>query len=218
MLGLFDSGRGGLNTVEHLKKTGDGDDLIYLIDGNNAPYGIRSENEITDIAKENIRLLSSMGAERVLIACCTASTVYPLLPEEYRSVSIPIINAVADAAKYATRRGRIGVIATEHTVSTRAFTRALDGYTVKEVALSELVSLIDLGLSDTTATDSDAAMLKGMLEPILKEDIDTLILGCTHFPALKSTVQKIASEYGDIRIIDSARVGADTLRKYKYGK
>ena len=218
MLGLFDSGRGGLNTVEYLKKTGDGDDLIYLIDGNNAPYGIRSENEITDIVKENIRLLRSMGAERVLIACCTASTVYPLLPEEYRSVSIPIIDAVADAAKYATRRGRIGVIATEHTVSTRAFSRALDGYTVKEVALSELVPLIDLGLSDTTATDSDVGVLHRMLEPILKENIDTLILGCTHFPALKETIQKIANEYGDIRISDSARVGADTLRKYKYGK
>ena len=218
MLGLFDSGRGGLNTVEYLKKTGDGDDLIYLIDGNNAPYGIRSENEITDIAKENIRLLRSMGAERVLIACCTASTVYPLLPEEYRSVSIPIINAVADAAKYATRRGRIGVIATEHTVSTRAFSRALDGYAVRELALSELVPLIDLGLSDGTATDSDVGMLHGMLEPILGENIDTLILGCTHFPALKGTIQKIANEYGDIRIIDSARVGADTLRKYKYGK
>ena len=218
MLGLFDSGRGGLNTVEHLKKTKDGDDLIYLIDGNNAPYGIRSENEITDIAKENIRLLCSMGAERVLIACCTASTVYPLLPEKYRSVSIPIINAVADAAKYATKRGRIGVIATEHTVSTRAFSRALDGYAVTELALSELVPLIDLGLSDVTATDSDVGVLHGMLEPILRENIDTLILGCTHFPALKGTIQKIANEYGDIRIIDSARVGADTLRKYKYGK
>ena len=215
MLGLFDSGRGGLNTVRCLKETGDDGDLVYLIDGNNAPYGTRSEGEIVEIAAKNIGLLQRMGVSRVLIACCTASTVHHLLPEEYRSVSIPIIDAVADEAKRATRCGTIGVIATQHTVKSGAFERALSGLSVKQLSLSGLVPLIDSGLSDETVTDSDIRMLDTMLEPILKENIDTLILGCTHFPALKRTIGKIASKYKDVQLIDSARVGADVLRKYK---
>lgn len=217
MLGLFDSGRGGLNTVECLKATGDGDDLVYLIDGNNAPYGIRTEGEIVRIAEENIRLLTRMGAERVLIACCTASTVHPLLKEKYRKASIPIIKPIANAAKCATKRGRIGVIATEHTVSSGAFKRALDGYPLEELALSELVPLIDGGLCDATVKASDIRMLERMLTPILTKNIDVLILGCTHFPALKGTIEKIMNEHGHVRLIDSARVGADVLRKHKNG-
>lgn len=215
MLGLFDSGRGGLNTVRCLKETGDDSDLVYLIDGNNAPYGTRTEGEIIEITAKNIRLLTRMGAERVLIACCTASTVHPLLPEEYRSVSIPIINAVADEARRTTRSGTVGVIATKHTIRSGAFKDALKGLSVKQLSLSELVPLIDSGLTDETATDSDIRMLDTMLEPILKENIDTLILGCTHFPALEKTIGKIADRYRDIRLIDSARVGADVLRQYK---
>ena len=215
MLGLFDSGCGGLNTVRCLKETGDDCDLVYLIDGNNAPYGTRSEGEIVKITAKNIGLLQRMGAERVLIACCTASTVHHLLPEEYRSVSIPIIDAVADEARRTTRSGTVGVVATQHTVKSGAFERALDGLSVKQLSLSGLVPLIDSGLTDETVTDSDIRMLDTMLEPILKENIDTLVLGCTHFPALKKTIGEIASKYRDIRLIDSARVGADVLRKYK---
>ena len=218
MLGLFDSGRGGLNTVWRLKETGDDSDLVYLIDGGNAPYGIRTEKEIVEITARNIRLLTKMGAERVLIACCTASTVHTLLPEEYRSVSIPIIDAVADEARKVTRRGAIGVIATQHTVRSGAFKDALKGLYVKQMALSELVPLIDSGLSDETATDKDIRMLDSMLEPILKEAPDTLILGCTHFPALAGTIGKIAEKYGNVRLVDSARVGADVIRKYRHGK
>ena len=218
MLGLFASGSCGLNTVWRLKETGDDSDLVYLIDGGNAPYGIRTEGEIVEITARNIRLLTKMGAERVLIACCTASTVHPLLPEEYRSVSIPIINAVADEARKVTRRGAIGVIATQHTVRSGAFKDALKGLSVKQMALSELVPLIDSGLSDETVTDKDIRMLDSMLEPILKEAPDTLILGCTHFPALAGTIGKIAEKYGNVRLVDSARVGADVIRKYRHGK
>ena len=215
MLGLFDSGRGGLNTVRRLKDTGDDKDLIYLIDGNNAPYGIKTEKEITEIATQNIRLLTEMGAEHVLIACCTASTVHSLLPKRYKDRSVPIIRPIADEARRATRTGRIGVIATDHTVGSGAFRKALADCSVYELSLSELVPMIDAGLSDETATDENVRMIDTLLEPILREDIDTLILGCTHFPALIGVIGKIADKYKDVRLIDSARVGADVLRKYK---
>ena len=204
---------GGLNTVRYLKASGDDQGLIYLIDRNNAPYGIKSEKELIEITKNNIKSLTGMGAKRVLIACCTASTVHNLLPMQEKEVSIPIIDAVAKEAKKQSQSERIGVIATEHTVSSHAFKNVLDGCFVKELALSRLVGLIDGGLSDNTATEKDKKMLEDMLFPILSENIDTLILGCTHFPALISTIGKISEKHGTIKIIDSARVGADILKR-----
>lgn len=215
MLGLFDSGRGGLNTVGYLKRTGEDDDLVYLIDRENAPYGIKSEKEILEITENNVKALTGMGARAVLIACCTASTVHHLLPDNERKVSIPIIEAVANEAKAATRRGRVGVIATDRTVSSGAFTKALAGLSVTELALGDLVRRIDGGLSDATATTDDVLRIEDMLLPVLRKDIDTLILGCTHFPAIYDTVVGIAAKYGDVAVIDSAKVGADTLMKLK---
>ena len=215
MLGLFDSGRGGLNTVRYLKDAGEDRDLVYLIDRANAPYGIKTEKEILKITENNVKALTGMGAQAVLIACCTASTVHHLLPDEERKVSIPIIQAVANEARSVTRRGRVGVIATDRTVSSGAFTKALPGLSVTELALGELVRRIDGGLSDVTATDEDISEIENMLIPILREDIDTLILGCTHFPAIYNTVCGITAKYGDVAIIDSARIGADTLIKFK---
>ena len=214
MLGLFDSGTGGLNTVKYLKEAALDCDLIYLIDRNNAPYGIKSEKEILEITKNNIEVLTGMGAERVLIACCTASTVYNLLPKEYKIVSIPIIDEIAKEAKKHTR-GRIGVIATERTVSSHAFKAALKGLYVSELALGKLVTAIDGGLCDDTVTDADILMIEQLISPVLTANIDTLILGCTHFPALIRTIGDIASKYGNIHLIDSARVGADRLIKRK---
>ena len=215
MLGLFDSGMGGLNTVRYLKLSGDDCNLIYLIDRNNAPYGIKSEKELVEITKNNIKTLTGMGAKRVLIACCTASTVHSLLPREERLASIPIIDAVAKEAKRRSSGGRIGVIATERTISSHAFRDALEGYFVKELSLSRLVTLIDGGLSDHTATENDVKALEDMLSPILSENIDTLILGCTHFPALILTIGKILEKYSETEIVDSARVGADILKQQR---
>ena len=210
VVGLFDSGRGGLNTVRYLEAAGDVD-LVYLIDRENAPYGIKTKKELIGITERNIARLLDMGAERVLIACCTASTVYKHLGKEYKEKAIPIIEAVANTAKSSTRSHRIGVIATKRTADSHAFMRALGGCKAYELALSELVGLIDGGLSDETVTADDEARLEKMLTPVLTKDIDTLILGCTHFPSLKQTIEKISSRYGAISVIDSARVGAELL-------
>ncbi|MBQ7343605.1 MAG: aspartate/glutamate racemase family protein [Clostridia bacterium] len=210
MVGLFDSGSGGLNTVRYIREAVDVD-LVYLIDRENAPYGIKTKKELVRITERNIRRLLDMGAERVLIACCTASTVYKSIGKEYREKAIPIIEAVANTAKYSTRSGRIGVIATKRTVDSHAFSRALPGCKTYELSLGELVGMIDSGLSDETVTEADEVRLEKMLKPVLAKNIDTLILGCTHFPSLKETARKIASRYGVTSIVDSARVGADLL-------
>ncbi len=211
MVGLFDSGCGGLNTVRYIKEISDKTDLVYLIDRENAPYGTKTEKELIRIAKRNIQRLSDMGAERVLIACCTASTVYKKLGNTYKKISIPIIDAIAKEAEKATRTRRIGVIATNHTVNTHTFKSALKDCNVIEHASAELVRLIDGGLSDKCANADTFGMLEEMLKPLLLSNIDTLILGCTHFPALKDTISEIAERHGIINIIDSARIGAELL-------
>ena len=211
MLGLFDSGSGGLNTVRYVKELSDDVDLVYLIDRGNAPYGIKTKKELIAITKANIDRLTDMGARRVLIACCTASTVYQELGEKYKKIALPIIDAVAKRAKKATRIGRIGVIATSRTVRSHAFKTALSGCAVTELATPELVRLIDNGLSDECADTETERMLEDMIRPVLDARIDTLILGCTHFPSLIRTVSKIASRYGVESVIDSARVGAEIL-------
>ena len=215
MLGLFDSGMGGINTVRYLKRTGDDSDLIYLIDRQNAPYGIKTEEEILEITKSNIKVLTAMGAERVLIACCTASTVHGRLPDKERGLSVPIVGEVAKRAKELTRTGRVGVIATDHTVRTHAFAREMPSLFVTELGVSELVGMIDGGLCDLTARGTDRERIENIIRPVLTSGIDTLILGCTHFPAIIRTVGEIAKKYGDISLVDSAKVGAEILRGLK---
>ena len=211
MLGLFDSGSGGLNTVRYVKEISDEVDLLYLIDRENAPYGIKTEKELISITKTNIDRLTDMGAERVLIACCTASTVYQKLGEKYKKIALPIIDAVAKVAQKTTRIGRIGVIATSRTVNSHAFKTVLSGCSVTELATPELVHLIDNGLSDEYIDTECERMIEDMIRPVLEAKIDTLILGCTHFPSLIKTTSKIASRYGVKSVIDSARVGAELL-------
>ena len=213
MVGLFDSGSGGLNTARRVKDLADDVDLVYLIDRKNAPYGTKSEEDLISIAEANIQRLADMGAETVLIACCTASTVHARLGRKYREISVPIIEKAAKAAQKATRSRRIGVIATKRTTDSHAFSAALSSCFVSELAIGELVGLIDGGLSDSTATNEDKARIENMLRPVLTANIDTLVLGCTHFPSLKKTIMDIASGYGVRRLIDTADVGAELLVK-----
>ena len=215
MLGLFDSGRGGLNTVGYLRQTGDADDLLYLIDRENAPYGIKTEKEITEITIKNIDTLAKMGASAVLIACCTASTVYQSLPEEYKRISLPIIKEVAKEAKNRTRLGRIAVISTRHTAKSHAFLNELQDCEVTECDAGKLVGLIDGGLSDSTVTEADKITISEIIAPAISVGADTLVLGCTHFPALKNTIGEIARAHGVENIVDSAKIGAEALRRVK---
>ncbi len=214
MYGLFDSGSGGLNTVRYVKELYPDIDLVYLIDRANSPYGIKTEKELIEIIKRNIEALRDMGAERVLLACCTASTAWRKLSKEYQELSIPIIDAVAYAAKEATRNGKIGVIATARTVKSHAFKKRLPKCKVYEEACGELVEMIDGGITDKTATKNDITKIDGMLSRLYGKNIDTLILGCTHFPALEKTIFELAYSRGIKSIINSAKIGADILSAY----
>ncbi len=212
MLGLFDSGSGGLNTVRYIKANLHDIDLVYKIDRANAPYGIKSEKELIEIVENNVHELQDRGAEKILIACCTASTVHDKLANEYKSASIPIIKPISKRAMRVSKTGRIGVIATDRTVSKHAFRDSMPYCSVSEIASQELVKLIDDGLNDNTVTEKEKQLLSRIISPLKGKHIDTLILGCTHFPALKLSFSEICRPIGIKHIIDSAIVGAEAIR------
>ena len=214
MIGVFDSGEGGINALREIKKRAPWIDACFFADRKNAPYGTKTESELIALVSRDIEKLISAGADKVLMACCTASTVYPLLDENLRRVAVPIIAPTAKAAALATRNGRVGVIATEATVKSGAFSTSLSAHDslkyVYEFPTQKLVSIVEAGISDRRANEADRREIRHILLPIRAAKVDTLILGCTHFCRLK---QIIAATLPGVRVISSSLEGALEILK-----
>ena len=196
MIGIFDSGVGGLTALSEVRRLMPTADVLYLADRENAPYGTKCEEEILSASKKCIARLRSEGADKILIACCTASTLYPRLSSWEQSLCVPIILPAARAAIKATVNGRIGVIATRATVRSRAFSRAIAaegfGCKVAECEAQALVGIVEEGArGDTPLSDGDSETLLRILLPIRSFGADTLILGCTHFPHLREHIAEL---------------------------
>ncbi len=212
MIGIFDSGAGGLAALGELRRLCPAEDVLFLADRKNAPYGTRTEDEILYLTEKNISKLLSAGAQRVLIACCTASTVHDKLPEEPRRLSVPIIEPTAMRAKEASKNGSVAVIATKHTAESGAFSKAVysikGGTRVEEYPAQELVEIAERTALGHKLGKFEISVIERVLTPVLCSGADTLILGCTHFSHLKDKIQSIAK---NINIIDSALVGAEVV-------
>lgn len=210
MIGIFDSGAGGLAASAEVRRLFEREDIIFLADRENAPYGTKTEDELLPLVKNDIRRLCELGAEKILIACCTASTVYRLLTEDEQSICLPIIPPTVEAVGNSTHTA---VIATERTVNSHAFSELLrhlyPKIKVSEIMAQELVSLVEYG----RRTQSLAAVCRSeadeLSEKIKKTGADTLILGCTHFAHLEA---EFRIRLPDIKIINSAREGAIALK------
>lgn len=214
MIGVFDSGAGGLTAVAELRRLAPSLDICFLQDRKNSPYGTKSQRELIRLVKKDINRLALAGAETILMACCTASTVYSALPSAMRDISHPIIDPTVKEAARVTIGGRIGVIATEATVRSGAFTEKLLAYpSVKEVVeipTQRLVSLVDGGITDQNITREARDEILGLLTPLRDRKIDTLILGCTHFPHLRLT---IGGMLPGVRLVSSSKEGAKEIIK-----
>lgn len=211
MIGIFDSGVGGFCACEHLRSLLPSEEIIFLADGKNAPYGTKEPEVIRKITEKNIKILRGAGAELVLIACCTASSLYSGLPPWAREISLPIIDPAARVA--AEGAEHIAVIATRHTARTHAFATAIAKYTdapVTEYAEQELVALVESGSRWGRMSRRTAAYLDAMAERIASLGADTLILGCTHFSHL---MRQIGRRLPSVRIISPAHVGAEEIAR-----
>lgn len=213
MIGVFDSGDGGLCTVEKIRELAPRADICFLADRENAPYGTKTRSEIISVTKKNIRRLREAGASKVLIACCTASSTFPYLTNEEKQISVPVIEATARAALEKSQTKKIGVIATRATAASGAFEKA-----IKEIDRSaqiwtegtqELVTLIEDGACDGKLKKRDTEQIRTILSRIRDYPFDTLILGCTHFPRLENTISGILER----ETVSSALAGAYEILK-----
>lgn len=205
MIGVFDSGAGGRFALAELRRLCKNEDIIFFADEKNAPYGTKSESELIRLAESAILKLKRAGAERILIACCTASTVWDKLSSACREISVPIIEPVAERARAITRGGRIGVLSTEATRRSGAFAKRIPGALCRSAP--ELVTLAEMGARDGNLTDKQRQTLKNILSPFADGRIDTLVLGCTHFAYFEREIENILG----IPTVNSARVAAEYM-------
>lgn len=212
MIGFFDSGVGGFNSLFALRKALPFADMIYLADRKNAPYGTKTEDEVLSLANKNIKRLSEMGAKKILIACCTASTLWDKLPREQKMISMPIILPAVNCLD--NNNKRIMVIATERTVSSKFFSRAIfvrfpEAYVV-EVAMQSLVSAVEEGIKNRNLFSSTLGDIKRLVCLFEEYRPDTLVLGCTHFSSVEHIIHKALP---DVNIINPAYIGAMEMIK-----
>ena len=209
MIGIFDSGVGGMTALAELRRLLPKADITYLADRKNAPYGTKSEDKILECSENCIRRLAEAGAEKILIACCTASTLYPRMSAEAREIALPIIVPAAEMAAKASIGGRIAVIATNATVRSRAFSREIRNLRrvkIMELDAQPLVAMVENGARDTLPLSSkDEELLCEILSPVIAFGADTLVLGCTHFSHLE---EHISSRLHGVNLISPSREGA----------
>ena len=212
MIGIFDSGVGGFNALYEVRKMLPSADILYLADRDNAPYGTKDEDELIRLVKNDIKRLSERGARAILIACCTASTVYSRLSEYEKRISIPII---APAARQAAIGKRITVIATNATVRSHSFKNEIckfsDTAKVTEIPASELVTVVEGGARCGNMTYKDRDIFDRICKEIKNSTPDTLVLGCTHFSHLHG---EFCTALPSVKIVSPAIEGADELIKH----
>ena len=214
MIGVFDSGVGGLCSFERLNKLIKNEELIYLADKKNAPYGTKTKPEIISLAKSNISKLRALGARKILIACCTASGIYSELSEDEQRIAFPIITPASKEALKAAENGKIAVISTAFTAKNHIFKNEIlkqnSAATVIEYGEQLLVELVELGASDSAILPREAEYLDTLCDKITQTGASALILGCTHFSHLSEEIKK---RLNGIAVIDTAAIGADALYK-----
>lgn len=180
------------------------EDVLYLADTARVPYGGRSPEEIIKINQEIIPFLIEQGAKLIIIACGTSSAIaYPVLQDSYPVTLISLIEPGARAALASSTSGNIGVIATVGTINSQAYQNTLKAINPKAHIFAEacplFVPLIEGGFFES---DETTKVAKDYLKPLLKEKIDALILGCTHYPHLAQTLGRLAGP--SIHLIDPA--------------
>ena len=211
-IGIFDSGVGGLTVFREIARAVPGYPLIYLGDSARVPYGTKSPEIVRRYALEAAHHLLGRGIGMLVVACNTAtSAALPALKEQLEIPVIGVIEPGARAAAEATR-GHIGVIATEGTVNSRAYTNAIHAIRpdveVLEAAAPLFVALAEDGWASTHVAREVAEIY---LEPLLDAGIDTLVLGCTHYPILRGTIEHVVGD--KVTIVDSAETTAACVRK-----
>lgn len=212
-IGVFDSGVGGLTVVRALMERLPNENIVYFGDTARVPYGVKSRNTIELFTEQIVQFLMEHDVKALVIAC---NTIAAVAGAKVRKMAgnmpvLDVIQAGADAALAASHTGRIGIIATNTTVNSNAYARAIHQHNpaalVRSQACPLFVPLVEEGWTEHEVTRLTA---REYLKPLLADQIDTLVLGCTHFPLLKPLLH---SEAPNITLVDSALTTAEAVAK-----
>jgi glutamate racemase len=214
-IGIFDSGVGGLTVLRAVRERLPRESVIYLGDTARVPYGTKSRVTIERYAVEDAGFLIRKGVKMLVVAC---NTISAMARERLRAeFDVPLLSVLGPGARMAarvTRSGRIGVIATEATVESGAYDRAIrEAYRDREVEIFSRACPLFVPLVEEGETDSQVAWLvaEQYLAPLREKRIDTLLLGCTHYPLLKRVISETIGSTGteDVALVDSAEATAE---------
>ena len=211
-IGVFDSGIGGLTVVKALREELPSESIIYFGDTARVPYGTKSKSTIVRFSLENVEFLLRFGVKCIVVACNTSSSL--ALPTLARYFKVPIVGVIRPGALAAVRESRakrLGVIGTRATIQSRAYETAIHridpGIQVFSQACPLFVPLVEEGWLNGEICQDVAGKY---LEPLKRKGIDTLILGCTHYPLLAKTIHKVLG--ADVVLVDSAKETVAELR------
>ncbi len=210
MIGVFDSGIGGLTVVREIRRVLKNIDIIYFGDTARLPYGNKSKSMIIQASRRIVEFLMDKGAGLIVIACHSASSnALPVLEKEFKIPIIGVIKPSVEDAIAVTKNRKVGVIGTVATIESKSYFNELKKRKIEvyQKSCPLFVPLVEEGLTDGFITEEIA---KRYLNPLKKKGIDTLILGCTHYPLLKDVISKIMK---NVYLIDPAKSVAEEVKK-----
>lgn len=203
-IGVFDSGLGGLTVVKEIIKELPGENIVYFGDTARIPYGTRSREIVTRYSSQSIRFLLSKNVKIAVIACNTVSACcFEILSDSFNLPLVSVIQPGARAAAEATRNGRVGVIGTSGTIRSKAYPDAIRAINpdikVFDQACTLFVPIAEEGWSNTEVARYTA---ERYLQVFKQQKVDTLVLGCTHYPLLEKTIASVLNS--DVRLVNPA--------------
>ena len=212
-IGIFDSGLGGLTCVKKVMELLPGEDIIYFGDTGRVPYGSRSLETIMKYTLQDIRFLQTFDIKFIIIACGTASSAaLPNIQNEFETEIIGVLNPACRRAMEATKNGKIGVIGTQGTVRSGKYLETLKAMdSTLEVYAKACPLFVPLVENGHTQGKVSELVAEEYLKELRDKGVDTLILGCTHYPLLKDTIRKVMGD--TVTLVDAGEQTAIYAKK-----
>lgn len=204
-IGVFDSGLGGLTVLKELLKILPNENTVYFGDNGRAPYGTKSPDTIIHFAQQDASFLQSKGVKIIVIACNTAgSYAYSILKERCNIPVIEVITPGAKAAIKSTKNGRIGVIGTSATISSNMYEKSILSLASADIKVFSSACPLFVGLAEEGWWNDEVTDLiaSRYLSKLKEADVDTVVLGCTHYPLLQDSISRVMGK--DVTLINSA--------------
>ena len=209
-IGIFDSGVGGLTVARAILDQLPNESTLYIGDTARGPYGPRPLSEVREFALETMDFLVDQGVKAIVIACNTASAA--MLRDARERYSIPVIEVIQPAVRRAvsaTRSGRIGVIGTQATIDSKAYLDAFAAAPQLQITSAACPLFVEFVERGETSGDAITTVAQKYLEPIMNSDVDTLVLGCTHYPLLTGVISYVMGD--SVTLVSSAEETAKDL-------